>query len=133
MLNKLKEVLAKNLSRIRVAKGFTQESLASASDMSQRMIQKIEHQLSWPSPETMEKLAAVLKVDPCDFYAVNSKAKSSFRDAILRFTTLEDSQMSTVLRYIESLTLSSESHEKYVEKVLADTAPPTQKAPRKPG
>jgi transcriptional regulator with XRE-family HTH domain len=44
---------------------------------------------------------------------------------------LDDAQMTTVLNYIESLLLSSESHEKYVEKVLADTSPASPKASRK--
>lgn len=60
---KIRKLLAENLKNFRKQSSFTQEKLAEYSDLSLRMIQDIEYEHVWPSPETLEKIAKALKID----------------------------------------------------------------------
>lgn len=59
----MRELLSENLKTARKEARFTQEKLAEAASVSLRMLQDIEGQNSWPSPEMIEKLAKALGID----------------------------------------------------------------------
>ena len=69
----LRQVFARNLRRIRHAKGFSQESLAFEADVNRSYMSKLERGVSYPGLEIMGKLAAVLGVEPADLLKLPPK------------------------------------------------------------
>lgn len=60
----IREVFARNLRRIRHAKGLSQEALAHGADMDRTYISSLERGLYNASIETIAKLADVLGIEP---------------------------------------------------------------------
>jgi transcriptional regulator with XRE-family HTH domain len=58
----LGDLLAENLKKLRKSRGFTQETLAAAANLSPSGIQGIEYQNRWPSDATLERVATALEV-----------------------------------------------------------------------
>ncbi len=62
-----RHVFARNLRRLRLEKGFSQEALAYEADVNRTYMSKIERCGTYVGLELMVKLATVLKVEPRDF------------------------------------------------------------------
>lgn len=60
--------LGKNIAQIRRSRGFTQEELAEATDLSRRAIQSLEGGERWPRPSTLAIIAKALKTSFSTFF-----------------------------------------------------------------
>jgi transcriptional regulator with XRE-family HTH domain len=61
-------LLARNVRRLREAKGFSQAALAADSGLYQALISQIENELANPELDTLERLAAALGVHPRELF-----------------------------------------------------------------
>ncbi len=64
----LRETFIKNLKYYRKLSGLRQLDLALEIDKSTNYINSIENGKYFPSPETIEKIADVLKIDPTELF-----------------------------------------------------------------
>lgn len=62
----LREVLAANLRRLRHAKGLSQDDLAYEAEISRSYLSQIEKGKYYASLKIIEKVAAVLQVEPAE-------------------------------------------------------------------
>lgn len=60
----LREVFARNLRRARNAAGFSQEALADAANVDRTYVSALERGVYAASVDMIEKLSAVLNVEP---------------------------------------------------------------------
>lgn len=65
---KLRAVVAKNLRRMRRAKGLTQEELAGRAGINRNYVGKLEREENAATVDTLEKLAKILDIDPVEFF-----------------------------------------------------------------
>lgn len=65
---RLRGVVAKNLRRLRQAKGLSQEELADRADINRNYVGLLEREEHAATVDMLEKLAAVLDIDPVDFF-----------------------------------------------------------------
>lgn len=63
---KLREIVARNLRQLRNAKGLSQEELADRADINRNYVGLLEREQHAATVDMLEKLAAVLEVDPID-------------------------------------------------------------------
>jgi transcriptional regulator with XRE-family HTH domain len=66
---KLGAAVARRLRRFRHQSGLTQEELAARAGLNRNHIGMIEREENSPTVDTLEKLAAVLKIEPKLFFA----------------------------------------------------------------
>lgn len=64
-------MVAKNLRRIRQAKGLSQEELADLAGINRNYVGMLEREEHAATVDMLEKLAEVLGVDPVEFLASN--------------------------------------------------------------
>ena len=64
---KLREVVAKNLRRLRNAQGLSQEELADRADVNRNYVGMLEREEHAATIDMLEKLADVLGIDPVEF------------------------------------------------------------------
>lgn len=64
----LRETVARNLRRLRNAKGISQEELADRADVNRNYVGMLEREEYAASVDMLEKLAAGLGVDPIEFF-----------------------------------------------------------------
>ncbi len=64
----LRERVARNLRRLRNAKGISQEELADRADVNRNYVGMLEREEYAASVDMLEKLAAGLGVDPIEFF-----------------------------------------------------------------
>ena len=62
----LRQIFASNLRRARQEKDLSQEALADLAGIDRTYVSALERQVYSVSLDTIEKLAAVLKVDPAE-------------------------------------------------------------------
>jgi len=62
----LREVVARNLRRLRNARGLSQEELADRADINRNYVGMLERSEHAATVDMLEKLADVLAVDPAD-------------------------------------------------------------------
>lgn len=62
----LREVFARNLRRLRHAKGLSQEALAYSSGVNRTYLSKLETGVSYAGLEIIGKLAKVLEAEPAE-------------------------------------------------------------------
>lgn len=67
-LEDVRQTLAKNVQRIRKAKGVSQERAALEAGIDRTLLSKIERQITNPSLETLLKLANYLEVHISDLF-----------------------------------------------------------------
>ncbi|RUZ98957.1 helix-turn-helix transcriptional regulator [Mesorhizobium sp. M7A.F.Ca.US.001.02.1.1] len=67
----LRERVAKNLRRLRHATGLSQEELADRADVNRNYVGMLEREEHAATIDMLEKLAAVLDVDPIEFFHQN--------------------------------------------------------------
>ena len=61
---RLREIVARNLRRLRHAKGLSQEELADRAEINRNYVGMIEREENAASVDMLESLAKALKVDP---------------------------------------------------------------------
>ena len=61
--------LAVNLKRLRKLRGWNQDQLAEAADLSRPYLARVETEATWVSPESVAKLAAALEVPESALFA----------------------------------------------------------------
>ena len=66
---KLGAAVARRLRRFRHQSGLTQEELAARAGLNRNYVGMIEREENPPTVDTLEKLAAVLKIEPQLFFA----------------------------------------------------------------
>jgi transcriptional regulator with XRE-family HTH domain len=59
-------ILARNLKRLRAVRGLSQEALAHDAELDRTYVSDLERQIYAASVDTLEALARVLEVNPCD-------------------------------------------------------------------
>lgn len=64
----LREIVAKNLRRLRRAKGLSQEELADRADINRNYVGMLEREQHAATIDMLEKLAKELDVDPIEFF-----------------------------------------------------------------
>jgi transcriptional regulator with XRE-family HTH domain len=65
---RLRETVAKNLRRLRQAKGLSQEELADRADINRNYVGMLEREQHAATIDMLEKLADVLETDPVEFF-----------------------------------------------------------------
>ena len=63
----LREVVARNLRRIRHARGLSQEELADRAGVNRNYVGMLEREEHAATVDMLEKLAEILEVDPAEF------------------------------------------------------------------
>ena len=63
----LREVVARNLRRLRNAHGLSQEELADRADVNRNYVGMLEREEHAATVDILDKLAEVLGVDPIEF------------------------------------------------------------------
>lgn len=66
---KPRDVLARNVRRLRTARDLSQEKLAADADLRQALISEIEIGVANPTLDSLTKIAAALKVEMIDLFA----------------------------------------------------------------
>ena len=69
---KLREVVARNLRRLRNVEGLSQDDLADRAGISHNYIGSIEREEYSASVDMLEKIAEALGVDPVEFFQRSS-------------------------------------------------------------
>lgn len=64
----LRQLFALNLRRIRHEKKLSQEALAHDSEVDRAYLSRVERAVTYVGLEIIEKLSAVLDVDPAEFF-----------------------------------------------------------------
>ena len=67
----LREVVAKNLRRLRHERGVSQEDLADRADINRNYVGMLEREEHAATVDILEKLAEVLAVEPAEFFRRN--------------------------------------------------------------
>jgi transcriptional regulator with XRE-family HTH domain len=74
---RLREIVARNLRRLRHAKGLSQEELADRAEINRNYVGMLEREQHAATIDMLEKLAAVLEVDPVAFFERPKRRTSS--------------------------------------------------------
>lgn len=65
---RLREIVARNLRRLRHAKGLSQEELADRAGINRNYVGMLEREENAATVDMLEKLAEVLEIDPIAFF-----------------------------------------------------------------
>lgn len=65
---RLRETVARNLRRLRHAKGLSQEELADRAEINRNYVGMLEREQHAATIDMLEKLAIVLDIDPVAFF-----------------------------------------------------------------
>ena len=65
---RLREIVARNLRRLRHAKGLPQEELADRAEINRNYVGMLEREQHAATIDMLEKLAIVLGIDPVAFF-----------------------------------------------------------------
>ena len=71
-MSELKLKLGKRIQNLRKSQKITQEKFSENIGIDIASLSKIETGRNYPSPETLEKIAAALKLEPKDLFNFNS-------------------------------------------------------------
>jgi transcriptional regulator with XRE-family HTH domain len=97
----IKDVVATNIKKFRVAHGWSQAYLAEKADVSPNYIGMLEKKNKYPSPNMINKLSIAFEIDPTELFSkeidpvsiMNSYRKAALKD-VYRFIKTEISKMS---------------------------------------
>ena len=78
-MTSLRELLSSNIKTYRHSLGFSQAKLAEKVDTATNYIAMIEACKKFPSVQMLERLAAVLNVDPPELFSTKPPKKESIR------------------------------------------------------
>ncbi len=84
-MSKICKIFGKNLKKWRTLRGLSQENIAELLNFHSNTIGRFERGEHFCKPETIEKLAIVLKIKPQDLFVTNSsKFSTSDTDIIYK-------------------------------------------------
>ena len=69
--NEVRQILAKNIKRLRENRAISQEELAFNAGISIPFLSDIERGNKWPSPETVAKIATALEIEVFELFCPN--------------------------------------------------------------
>jgi transcriptional regulator with XRE-family HTH domain len=72
----LREIVARNLRRLRRSKGLSQEELADQAGINRNYVGMLEREENAATVDMLETLADVLNVDPIEFFKRSSREAS---------------------------------------------------------
>ena len=72
----IKKELGRQIKKIRIANGYTQEKLSELADISQRALSSIELGVNFATAETLDKLMKVLDITAEDLFATNDSKET---------------------------------------------------------
>lgn len=75
--DKIRQLLAKNIKKLREMNDMSQEELASKANISIPFLSSIECGKKWPYPETLAKLADALNIAIAELFMENNKMPES--------------------------------------------------------
>ena len=78
-MGELRQTFIRNLKRYRKEQGFRQLDLALAIGKSSNYINSVENGKYFPSPETIEQIAAALKITPICLFESESEKEEAIR------------------------------------------------------
>ena len=67
----IKKELGKQIKRIRIANGFTQEKLSEMAEISQRTLSSIELGINFATAETLDKILKVFNITSEELFATD--------------------------------------------------------------
>jgi transcriptional regulator with XRE-family HTH domain len=73
-------ILARNLKRLRQVRQISQEALAHDAELDRTYVSDLEREIYAASIDTLEALARVLKVNPCDLIDEEFDPEGRFGD-----------------------------------------------------
>lgn len=73
---RLRETVARNLRRLRQAKGLSQEELADRADINRNYVGMLEREQHAATIDMLEKLADVLDADPAEFFRQHAGSRT---------------------------------------------------------
>jgi transcriptional regulator with XRE-family HTH domain len=76
-MTNLRDILANNLKENRKKCGISQSKLAEKAGISTQYIAMIELSRQFPTPETLERIAAALNIEAYELFAVPATPESS--------------------------------------------------------
>lgn len=86
-MNQFRALLAKNLKLARARRGLTQQELAEACGLSTNYLATIEIGGKFPSADTLEKMAAALKMKPYQLFLSDDDIEAFDRlELVARYT-----------------------------------------------
>jgi transcriptional regulator with XRE-family HTH domain len=86
-MTNIRDLVAKNMRKYRIAQGFTQAYLAEKVETSTHYIGMIENRSKFPSPEMIERIAIALGIDTIDLFFTErkmSEAIKTYRKATIK-------------------------------------------------
>jgi transcriptional regulator with XRE-family HTH domain len=81
-MEKIREVVAFNLKRIRAEKGISQTKVAQECNFEIPSFSRWENGKAWPSPETIQELAKYYEVSPTEFYRPKKERECTLTEAL---------------------------------------------------
>ncbi|MDR2479472.1 MAG: helix-turn-helix transcriptional regulator [Treponema sp.] len=80
-MTNIREVLAGNLRRFRLDRGWSQAALAEKTGTSPHYIGMMENTIKFPSSEMIQKLSAALRIDPTELFSKEIDPASSMKNS----------------------------------------------------
>ena len=103
----IKKELGEKIKRLRKQRGFTQEMFAELIDISSRNVSNIEQGISFPKPETLEKIIEILEVSSSElFYGDYIKSKEELVAGIQNYINQiknDEKQLEKVYKILRDL------------------------------
>ena len=82
----IKRELGEKIKRLRKKRGYTQEQFAEMIDISSRNVSNIEQGISFPKPETLEKIVQSFNITTDELFAVDHiKSKEELLENINQY------------------------------------------------
>jgi len=96
----LRGILGNNIKRCRLKNNLSQLSLAEKVDISTNFISDIERSKAWVSPNTLVKLASVLKIEPYELFKADALLTDTEKGILQRYA---DENLKAVLSVFNQL------------------------------
>jgi transcriptional regulator with XRE-family HTH domain len=78
-MEKIREILAKNIKVSRQKLGITQPELAERAGISTNFIGMIEQKRKFPAPEVLERIAAALEIETSELFITSVSPQSELK------------------------------------------------------
>jgi len=79
-MDNIREILAKNIRENRQRLNLSQPKLAELANLSTHYVASIETSRKFPSPDVIERLAAALRIETHELFAVSYSAKKELEN-----------------------------------------------------
>lgn len=78
-MEKIREILAKNMKIHRQKLGITQPELAERANISTNFIGMIEQKRKFPAPEMLERIAVALEIETFELFTTSASPQAELR------------------------------------------------------